>query len=134
MGLGQYDSLGEYCGPHTASSVFLVSLPPPPRGCPPSAPIYLCVLTLGADCGLSQVKGRLHFGRVRETFKDPHSWHCCRIIPVPIIINIIPCKNAWMVMIPKYLSWEVIASIFKFYCISGAFYVYAASVQTMVDI
>ena len=22
MGLGQYDSLGEYCGPHTASSVF----------------------------------------------------------------------------------------------------------------
>ena len=24
MGLGQYDSLGEYCGPHTASSVFLI--------------------------------------------------------------------------------------------------------------
>ena len=23
MGLGQYNSLGEYCGPHTASSVFL---------------------------------------------------------------------------------------------------------------
>ena len=22
MGLGQYDSIGEYCGPHTASSVF----------------------------------------------------------------------------------------------------------------
>ena len=26
MGLGQYDSLGEYCGPHTASSVFLILL------------------------------------------------------------------------------------------------------------
>ena len=24
MGLGQYYSLGEYCGPHTASSVFLI--------------------------------------------------------------------------------------------------------------
>ena len=24
MGVGQYDSLGEYCGPHTASSVFLI--------------------------------------------------------------------------------------------------------------
>ena len=24
MGLGQYDSLGVYCGPHTASSVFLI--------------------------------------------------------------------------------------------------------------
>ena len=24
MGLGQYDSLGEYCGPHTASYVFLI--------------------------------------------------------------------------------------------------------------
>ena len=24
MALGQYDGLGEYCGPHTASSVFLV--------------------------------------------------------------------------------------------------------------
>ena len=28
MGLGQYDSLGEYCGPHTPSSVFLISLYP----------------------------------------------------------------------------------------------------------
>ena len=27
MGLGQYDGLGEYCGPHTASSVFLILLP-----------------------------------------------------------------------------------------------------------
>ena len=27
MGLGQYDSLGEYCGPHTASSGFLILLP-----------------------------------------------------------------------------------------------------------
>ena len=26
MGLGQYNSLGEYCGPHTASSVFLILL------------------------------------------------------------------------------------------------------------
>ena len=26
MGLGQYDSVGEYCGPHTASSVFLILL------------------------------------------------------------------------------------------------------------
>ena len=26
MGLGQYVSLGEYCGPHTASSVFLILL------------------------------------------------------------------------------------------------------------
>ena len=24
MDLGQYDSLGEYCDPHTASSVFLI--------------------------------------------------------------------------------------------------------------
>ena len=24
MGLGQYDSLGEYCGPRTASTVFLI--------------------------------------------------------------------------------------------------------------
>ena len=24
MGLGQYDGLGEYCGPHTASSMFLI--------------------------------------------------------------------------------------------------------------
>ena len=24
MGLGQYDGHGEYCGPHTASSVFLI--------------------------------------------------------------------------------------------------------------
>ena len=24
MGLGQYDSIGEYCVPHTASEVFLV--------------------------------------------------------------------------------------------------------------
>ena len=24
MGLGQYDSLGKYCDPHTASSVFLI--------------------------------------------------------------------------------------------------------------
>ena len=24
MGLGQYNSLGEYCDPHTASSVFLI--------------------------------------------------------------------------------------------------------------
>ena len=24
MGLGQYNSLGEYCGPHTASSVFFL--------------------------------------------------------------------------------------------------------------
>ena len=23
-GLGQYDNLGEYCGPHTVSSVFLI--------------------------------------------------------------------------------------------------------------
>ena len=28
MGLGQYNSLGEYCGPHTASSVFLILLLP----------------------------------------------------------------------------------------------------------
>ena len=27
MGLGQYNSLGEYCGPHTASSVFLILIP-----------------------------------------------------------------------------------------------------------
>ena len=27
MGLGQYTSLGEYCGPHTASSVFLILVP-----------------------------------------------------------------------------------------------------------
>ena len=26
MGLGQYNSLGEYCGSHTASSVFLISV------------------------------------------------------------------------------------------------------------
>ena len=26
MGLGQYDNLGEYCDPHTASSVFLILL------------------------------------------------------------------------------------------------------------
>ena len=26
MGLGQYNSIGEYCGPHTASSVFLILL------------------------------------------------------------------------------------------------------------
>ena len=26
MGLGQNDSLGEYCDPHTASSVFLISI------------------------------------------------------------------------------------------------------------
>ena len=25
MGLGQYDSLGVYCGPHTASEVFLIT-------------------------------------------------------------------------------------------------------------
>ena len=24
MGLGQYNRLGEYCGPHTGSSVFLI--------------------------------------------------------------------------------------------------------------
>ena len=32
MGLGQYNSLAEHCGPHTASSVFLflISVPPPP--------------------------------------------------------------------------------------------------------
>ena len=24
MGLGQYNGLGKYCGPHTASSVFLI--------------------------------------------------------------------------------------------------------------
>ena len=36
MGLGQYNSLGEYCDPHTASSVILILLqsfgesPPPP--------------------------------------------------------------------------------------------------------
>ena len=28
MGLGQYNSLGEYCGLSTASSVFLILLPP----------------------------------------------------------------------------------------------------------
>ena len=27
MGLGQYKSLGEYCDPHTASSVFLILIP-----------------------------------------------------------------------------------------------------------
>ena len=27
MSLGQYNSLGEYCGPHTASSVFLILIP-----------------------------------------------------------------------------------------------------------
>ena len=26
IGLGQYDSVGEYCDPYTASSVFLISL------------------------------------------------------------------------------------------------------------
>ena len=26
VGLGQYNNLGEYCGPHTASSVFLILL------------------------------------------------------------------------------------------------------------
>ena len=26
MGLSHYNSLGEYCGPHTASEVFLISL------------------------------------------------------------------------------------------------------------
>ena len=26
MGLGQYNSQGEYCGPHTASSVFFILL------------------------------------------------------------------------------------------------------------
>ena len=29
MGLGQYNSLGEYCGPHTASSVFLILIVTP---------------------------------------------------------------------------------------------------------
>ena len=29
MGLGQYNSLGEYCGPHTASSMFLILVFPP---------------------------------------------------------------------------------------------------------
>ena len=28
MGLGQYNSLGKYCGPHTASSVFLILIRP----------------------------------------------------------------------------------------------------------
>ena len=28
MGPGQYNSLGEYCGSHIASSVFLILLPP----------------------------------------------------------------------------------------------------------
>ena len=28
MGLGQYNSLGEYSGPHTASSVFLILISP----------------------------------------------------------------------------------------------------------
>ena len=28
MGLGQYNSLGEYCGPHTASAVFLILIFP----------------------------------------------------------------------------------------------------------
>ena len=27
MGLGQYDGREEYCGPHTASSVFLILVP-----------------------------------------------------------------------------------------------------------
>ena len=27
MDLGRYDILGEYCGPHTASSVFLILVP-----------------------------------------------------------------------------------------------------------
>ena len=31
MGLGQYNSLGEYCGPHTASSVFLILIFPMPH-------------------------------------------------------------------------------------------------------
>ena len=30
MGLGQYNSYGEYCGPHTAYSVFLILFSPPP--------------------------------------------------------------------------------------------------------
>ena len=28
MGLGQYNSLGEYCGPHASSSVFLIPIAP----------------------------------------------------------------------------------------------------------
>ena len=31
MGLGQNNSLGEYCDPHTASSVFLICDPSPPN-------------------------------------------------------------------------------------------------------
>ena len=45
MGLGQYNSLGEYCGPHTASSVFLILVPT--RSLCHSVPILKSVLTDG---------------------------------------------------------------------------------------
>ena len=34
MGLGQYNSLGEYCGPHTASSEFLILIIMTKGACP----------------------------------------------------------------------------------------------------
>ena len=41
MGLGQYNSLGEYCCPHTASSVFLILV------CPDLLVLYLVVEVAG---------------------------------------------------------------------------------------
>ena len=53
IGLGQYDGPGEYCGPHTASSMFLISIYQlSPDGSTCVSPIP------GEDSGLQ--KGALH--------------------------------------------------------------------------
>ena len=75
MGLGQYNSLGEYCGPHTASSVFLILVfpltsleknksrihPPPPilqaiRRQP--LPQGTDPLRVGNDCGTGRTSAK----------------------------------------------------------------------------
>ena len=82
MGLSQYDSLGEYCGPHAASSVFLILLFFCFVGLGPSSTVLIVVplicillgviLASAAFCAYTKYRksqGNGHFTVLLETFK-----------------------------------------------------------------
>ena len=58
MGLGQYNGLGEYCSPHTASSVFLILLHKAPSHSSrlenQSSQVILLVLPIAIKCRVSE--------------------------------------------------------------------------------
>ena len=71
MGLGQYNSLGKYCGPHTASSVFL---------------ILICILDINEDISgqcfmFLQLFRELLFLSVKQIFEMYPRQNVLRYLP-----------------------------------------------------